>query len=124
MSVLCRTVTRFHARREATPEAATAPEATPKAASPEVIIPMAQVTEEVVEGSAAASEPAGAREEPPLVPAGDSTEGYADHVSVLNSSSVFLHFYRVRDSAPDGSSPRGYVRLLAVGRRLILAMLE
>ena len=27
-------------------------------------------------------------------------------------------FYRVRDSAPDGSSPRGYVRVLAVERRL------
>src|SRR5664279_3213005 len=34
-----------------------------------------------------------------------------------------LLFHRLRDSAPDGSSPRVYVRLLAVGHRLKLSEL-
>ena len=96
----------------------TATEATPEAMGPEVAILMAQATEVAAEGRAATLEPAGTREEPSLVPAGDSTEDFSHHVSVLNFSSIFLHLYRVRDSARDGSSPRGYVRLLAVGRRL------
>ena len=92
MSVLCRTVTRFRARREAAPEVATAPEATPKATGPEVIAPTASETEVAAEGRATTSEPAGVREEPPLVPSGDSTEDYSDHVSVLNYSSFCLAF--------------------------------
>ena len=90
--MLCRVVTRFRARRETAPGGATAPEATPKATGPEVVAPTAPETEVEAEGRSATPEPAGAREEPPVVPAEDVMEGYSDHVSVLNSSSFCLAF--------------------------------
>ena len=85
---MCRVVTQFRARREAAPEVVTAPEVTPKATGPEVIAPTAPETEVVAEGGATASEPAGAREEPPLDPATDPMEDYVEHVSVVDFSSV------------------------------------
>ena len=125
--MLCRTVTRLRARREAAPvveSAATAPEATPEATGPEVVTPTTQAAEVAAEERAATSSPADAREEAPPVPAGDSTEDFSQHVSIVNFFAISSHLYRVHASAPDGSSPRGYVRLLAVGRRLSLATFE
>ena len=125
--MLCRTVTRLRARREAAQAVAptsTASEATSEATGPEAVTPTAQATEVAAERRAATPGPADAREEPLRVPAGDSTEDFSQHVSILSFFAISLRLYRVRASAPDGSSPRGYVRLLAVGHRLILATFE
>ena len=119
MSVLCRTVTWFRARRVTAPEvapAATAPEVTPKATSPEVIIPTAQATEVMAEEHAATSEPAGTREEPPLVPAGDSTENFADHVSVLELLFCFsCIFIGCATALPIGVAPEATCDCLQSG---------
>ena len=125
--MLCMTVTRLRARREAAPvvvPASTASEATPEATGPEAFTPTIQATEVAAERRAATPGPAEAREEPLRVPAGDSTEDFSQHVSILSFFAISLRLYRVRASAPDGSSPRGYVQPLAVGRRLILAPFE
>ena len=84
------------------------PEATPRPTGPEVEIPAVQVAEPAAEGRVDISERTGAR---------DLSDDFDDHVSTIFCLFSFV-FYRVRDSAPDGSSPRGYARLPAVGRRL------
>ena len=125
--MLCRTVTRLRARREAAPvvvPASTASEATPEATGPEVVTPTIQATEVAAERRAATPGPAEAREEPLRIPAGDSTEDFAQHVSILNFFAICLRLYRVLASAPDGSSPRVYVQPLAVGRRLKLTVYQ
>ena len=122
MHMFCNTVTRPHTRRETAPlvtPAASASEMAPGVTRPEVVVPTAQATEVAAEEHSAASESAAAEDEAPLVPGGDSSADVATHVSA--SAFVVFACYRVRDSAPDGSSPRGYVQPLAVGRRLILA---
>ena len=88
--MLCRVMTRFRARRETASQRATIPEATPKATSQEVVTPTAPETEVEAEGRPATPETTGAREEPPVIQAEDSIEGYSEHVSILNSASFCL----------------------------------
>ena len=90
MSMLCRVVTRFRARRGAARVEATVLQATPRTTSQEVVTPTAPETEVEAGGRPVTPEPSSAKGGPPVVQVEGSIEDYSKHVSILSSAALYL----------------------------------